>query len=219
MTSNAPSEDIPYSKPPPKLRPSKSLSPHSIRSSLPDLSRIIPLQASSPWFKFKLFVLQSKVLESGVGVVLGKAFQEFVRSFLNDLLAPPILYFVSDKAPFRFIVIKQGRTKQKRYRTVEEAAFDGALTINYGRFGHSCVNFFVVGLSVYYFLNVMKTFFQSQLEHSRKCPFCISDIPVEATRCSQCTSHVDPVTPKDRTSASWKDARKAFMDPQQTSKE
>ncbi|TPX76618.1 hypothetical protein CcCBS67573_g02120 [Chytriomyces confervae] len=90
MTSTTEDTPTAYSKPP-KLRPSKSLSPHSIRSSLPDLSRIIPLQASSPWFKFKLFVLQSKVLESGVGVVLGKAFQEFGSS---DSVFP-------DKAPFR----------------------------------------------------------------------------------------------------------------------
>ncbi|KAI8618772.1 hypothetical protein BC830DRAFT_1078982 [Chytriomyces sp. MP71] len=120
--------------------------------SLPDLSKLMH-ETASPWYKFKLFVLQTKVLESGVGVVLGKAFQEFVRSFLNDLLAPPILYIFQNNATQRFLVIKQGRTPKRRYRTVEEAGFDGALTINYGKFGHSCVNFFVVGLSVYYFLN------------------------------------------------------------------
>ncbi|KAI8622634.1 hypothetical protein BC830DRAFT_1162722 [Chytriomyces sp. MP71] len=119
-------------------------------------------ETASPWYKFKLFVLQTKVLESGVGVVLGKAFQEFVRSFLNDLLAPPFLYIFQNKATQRFLVIKQGRTPKRRYRTVEEAVFDGALTINYGKFGHSCVNFFVVGLSVYYFLNGERQFMVSE---------------------------------------------------------
>ncbi|TPX76619.1 hypothetical protein CcCBS67573_g02121 [Chytriomyces confervae] len=46
----------------------------------------------------------------------------------------------------------------------------------------------------------------------------LSIAETEATRCSQCTSHVDPVTPKERTSSSWRDSKKASIDPQQTTK-
>ncbi|KAJ3071429.1 hypothetical protein HDU98_005358, partial [Podochytrium sp. JEL0797] len=128
------------------------------RRSLNDL--INPLQLADPWQEFKLFVVQTKILESGVGVVIGRAFQDCIKSFVNDLL----------------LILKQGRTK-KKYKTIEEAAFDGAITVNYGRFSHNVVNFLVVGLSVYYVLKGLKAFFKRNLTHLKKCAFCISEIP------------------------------------------
>ncbi|KAI9339093.1 hypothetical protein BDR26DRAFT_862613 [Obelidium mucronatum] len=175
----------------------------SVRKSFPDL--VVPQQFKDPWFQFKLFVVKTKILESGVGVVIGRAFQDCIKSFVNDLLVPPLLYFIPNTSTLRFIVIKQGRTR-KRYKTLEEAAFDGAITINYGRFSHNCVNFFVVGLSVYYLLKGVKAFFESNLSHLRKCPYCISEVPVEATRCSFCTSELDPIVTANSESRSRKNS-------------
>ncbi|KAJ3280275.1 hypothetical protein HDU79_011844, partial [Rhizoclosmatium sp. JEL0117] len=164
----------------------------TVRRSFPDLSpAALPHLVTDPWYKFKLFVVKTKILESGVGVVIGRAFQDCIKSFVNDLLVPPILAFIPNRSGMRFIVLKQGRTK-KRYKTIEEAVFDGAITINYGRFTHNCVNFFVVGVSVYYLLKAVKAFFENNLKHLRKCPYCVSEIPIEATRCSFCTSHLEP---------------------------
>ncbi|KAJ3170457.1 hypothetical protein HK101_011361 [Irineochytrium annulatum] len=101
--------------------------------------------ASAPmayWHEFKKFVLQTRVMETGVGVIVGRAFQS------------------------------------KIYRTVEEAFADGAVTLNYGRFAHQSVNFFAVGLSVYWFLRGG--------HDKRPCPECMQEIPVMARRCAFC---------------------------------
>jgi large conductance mechanosensitive channel len=173
------------------------------------------LKAITAWQQFKQFVIQTRVLETGVGVVIGKAFREVVKSFVNDVLVPPITYlFLSNDIRDLFILLKQGKTAGLRYRTLPEALRDGAITLNTGRFLRQGVNFFVVGLSVCYLLKgmptlhaihsllsltnrhktqVLKAFFSWSIktpfdQEQRHCPFCFSCIPMKATRCSFCTS-------------------------------
>ncbi|KAI9325877.1 hypothetical protein DFJ73DRAFT_868033 [Zopfochytrium polystomum] len=113
-----------------------------------------------------------------------------VRSFVNDLLVPPLSFVAGDTVRSRlFFVLKRGRTLGAKYRTLDEAAADGAITINIGRFGHNCFNFLVVGLAVYHLLRGLKAFFEFQVTiQTRKCPYCYSDIHELATRCAFCTA-------------------------------
>ncbi|KAJ3098944.1 hypothetical protein HDU97_003581 [Phlyctochytrium planicorne] len=162
------------------------------------------------WHEFKRFVIQTRVLETGVGVIVGRAFQEVVRSFVNDLFVPPIAVIAGDRVVNKFLILKPGRTKGKRFKTVEEAMADGAITLNYGRFVHQSINFLAVGLSVYWFLRglalrsflshlanvpaALKTFFEWRIDlHDRRpCPKCLSDIPKKAERCAFCAFDLPP---------------------------
>ncbi|KAJ3326695.1 hypothetical protein HDU76_012720 [Blyttiomyces sp. JEL0837] len=174
----------------------RSLSLAPIPGTVLNIVRILDhTNAMSFWHQFKAFIIQTRVLETGVGVIIGRAFQEVIRSFVNDLLVPPVAFVFGDRVMHKFVLLKHGRTPGMRYKTVEEALADGAITLNYGRFGHQSFNFFIVGLSVYYLLRALKTFFEWRisLTHTKKCLFCISDIHVDATRCAFCTAAVAPV--------------------------
>ncbi|KAJ3092605.1 hypothetical protein HDU96_002666 [Phlyctochytrium bullatum] len=146
------------------------------------------------WHEFKRFVIQTRVIDTGIGVIVGRSFQEVVRSFVNDLFVPPIAAMFGDRVVNKFLVLRRGRTKGKSYKTVEEALADGAITLNYGRFVHQSINFLIVGLSVYWFLRVLKNFFEWRIDtHDRRpCPKCLSEIPKKAERCAFCAYDVPP---------------------------
>ncbi|KAJ3219629.1 heme binding [Dinochytrium kinnereticum] len=173
--------------------------PNSVIDLLLDQVEAGPAKAPMAyWHQFKRFVIQTRVLETGVGVIVGRAFQEVVRSFVNDLFVPPIAAIAGDRVSNKFLVLRQGRTKGKKFKTVEEAFADGAITLNYGRFVHQSINFLAVGLSVYWFLRVLKNFFEWRADpHDRRpCPKCLSDIPKKAERCAFCGSDI-PVSNRD----------------------
>ena len=98
-----------------------------------------------------LTITKSRVLETGVGVIIGRAFQDMIRSFVNDILVPPLALIFGDRIVNLMFVLRRGRSGH-RPQSVEEAYAMGAITINYGRFIHQIMNFFTVGAAVYYFL-------------------------------------------------------------------
>jgi large conductance mechanosensitive channel len=130
-----------------------SLSPPTILPAKTIISLIVSKNpALSFWHEFKKFVIQTRVLETGVGVIIGRAFQDFIRSFVNDMLVPPIAYLSGGFVVNRFYILKPGRTKGHRLGSLEDAVADGAITLNYGRFGHQSLNFLTVGVATYFLL-------------------------------------------------------------------
>ena len=101
---------------------------------------------------------KTRVLETGVGIIIGRAFQDMIRSFVNDILVPPLSLLFGRRIVNLFWVLRQGKSK-RRPKTIETALADGAITLNYGRFIHQVVNFLTVGASVYYFLKGLRAFF------------------------------------------------------------
>ncbi|TPX64728.1 hypothetical protein SpCBS45565_g05676 [Spizellomyces sp. 'palustris'] len=155
------------------------------------------LEKTDAFFReFKLFVLQNRVLETGVGVIVGKAFQEFVRSFVNDVMIPPLTLVTGHRLINIFIVLRRGKTR-RRPKTIEEAVADGAVTVNLGRFIHQTLNFFTVGMAVYWFLRGLRWYFRLrvQLPDTKKCPFCLQDVALLASRCCFCTSMLSDSDP------------------------
>ncbi|KAI8927901.1 hypothetical protein BC831DRAFT_450915 [Entophlyctis helioformis] len=118
-----------------------------------------------------------------------------VRSFVNDMLVPPLALLMGDRVVNLFLLIRRGRSGRVP-QSVEEAAGDGAITVNYGRFLHQVLNFFTVGCAVFYLLRVVKAFFKWRIDmpqDKRTCPHCLSEIPVQAGRCAYCTQVLPPL--------------------------
>jgi large conductance mechanosensitive channel len=126
---------------------------------------------------FKIFLLRGNVVEMAVGIVIGAAFGAVVAGFVKDLLTP----FVG--------------------ALVKTPDFSGlAFTINgskflYGEFVNVTLSFILVAAAVYFFVVVpMNTLIARARKDApasaktRKCPECLSEIPLEARRCAFCTS-------------------------------
>ncbi|HTT98292.1 MAG TPA: large conductance mechanosensitive channel protein MscL [Rhizomicrobium sp.] len=95
--------------------------------------------------EFKKFAMRGNVIDLAVGVVIGAAFGAIVASLVKDIIMPPIGYAMGgiDFSNF-FIPLKGGQ-----YATLAEAQKAGAVTINYGVFLNTIINFLIVALSLF----------------------------------------------------------------------
>lgn len=147
--------------------------------------------------EFKEFALKGNVVDMAVGIVLGVAFGAIVKSLVDDLLMPPI-GLVLGSADFSnlFFIIKEGATPGP-FATLAEAHKAGAVTVNYGLFINTIVNFVIVAFALFLVIRNMNKLRRMtekpQAEAApttKECPYCLSSIAVKATRCPHCTSEL-----------------------------
>jgi large conductance mechanosensitive channel len=139
--------------------------------------------------EFKEFALRGNVIDLAVGFILGVAFSAIVTSLVNDVIMPP-LGLLLGKVDFAnlFINLSGGS-----YPTVAAAKAAGAVTINYGTFINTLINFILVALVMFMLvraMNRMKKPEAAPAVTTKACPYCYSEIPLKATRCPQCTSQL-----------------------------
>lgn len=142
--------------------------------------------------EFKKFAMQGNVLDMAVGIVLGMAFGKIVNSLVNDILMPP-LGFLLGEVDFSSLYLNLSSTS---YETLQAAQAAGAPTINFGVFINAVVNFLIIAFVLFLFIRQINRFRTPEEESksvepsTRECPYCLSSIPAEATRCSECTSEL-----------------------------
>jgi len=142
---------------------------------------------------FKEFVLRGNVMDLAVGVILGSAFGTIVKSLVNDVIMPPIgLLLGGVDFSNLFLLLKAG-SPTPPYTSLADAQSAGAVTVNYGVFVNATVSFLIVAFVI--FLLVRSVNRMTQKEEAapaepttKECPYCLSTIPIKATRCAQCTS-------------------------------
>lgn len=141
--------------------------------------------------EFRKFVARGNVIDLAVGIVIGAAFTTVVKSFVDDILMPPIGR-ITGGVDFSnlFINLSEGS-----YSSLAEAREAGAATINYGLFLNNVISFLIVAFAV--FLLVQSYSRLRTLEEAappapteKECPFCRMRIPREASRCGHCTSEL-----------------------------
>ncbi len=139
--------------------------------------------------EFKEFAMRGNVIDMAVGIIIGAAFGKIVSSFVGDVLMPPI-GLILGKVDFSNLFIN---LSGKSYATVAEAKTAGAATLNYGVFLNTVIDFVIVAFAVFLLvrqINRMKR--QPEVAPAvpttRECVYCLSSIPVKATRCPHCTS-------------------------------
>jgi large conductance mechanosensitive channel len=145
--------------------------------------------------EFKEFVLRGNVVDMAVGIIIGAAFGTIVASLVGDIIMPPIGLLLGgvDFANF-FILLKVG-SPSAPYASLADAQAAGAVTINYGVFINAVVSFLVVALVMFLLIrsiNRLKREEEAPLAEptTKECPFCLSTIPIKATRCAHCTSEL-----------------------------
>jgi large conductance mechanosensitive channel len=142
------------------------------------------------WKEFREFAARGNVIDLAVGVIIGAAFGKIITSLVDDVVMPPIGMILGGVDFTNKFLALNG----VHYGTLAEAKAAAAPTINYGNFVNAVVQFLIVAFVVFMMvrqINRLKTPAPTPAAaESRDCPFCVSRIPVKATRCPHCTSQV-----------------------------
>lgn len=145
------------------------------------------------WEEFKKFAIQGSVLDLAVGVIIGAAFGKIVTSLVDDVIMPPIGYLLGGVDFSNLFVSLSGKT----YESLAAAKAAGAPTWNMGVFINTVINFLIVAGAVFLFIVKPANRLRAQTPPpppgpptTKDCPYCLSTIPIKATRCPHCTSEV-----------------------------
>jgi large conductance mechanosensitive channel len=139
--------------------------------------------------EFKEFAVKGNVIDLAVGIILGVAFGAIVSSLVNDIIMPPIGLLLG-KINFSDLFINLSGTA---YTSLKAAKDAGAATINYGVFLNAVINFIIVAFVVFLLVkqvNRMKKQPAPAEPNTKECKYCLSSIPLKATRCPHCTSQL-----------------------------
>jgi large conductance mechanosensitive channel len=145
--------------------------------------------------EFKSFAMRGNVVDMAVGIIIGVAFGTIVNSLVKDVIMPPIGLALG-KVDFSnlFVVLKQGAVPPP-YASVADAAKAGAVSINYGLFVNTIINFVIVAFAVFMLISMVnkaKSRVQppaaAAVPTTKACPYCLSTIPIKATKCAFCTA-------------------------------
>jgi large conductance mechanosensitive channel len=141
---------------------------------------------------FRDFIMRGNVMDLAVAVIIGAAFTKVVNSLVDDIIMPPIgLLLGNVDFTNAFVLLKEGTKAAAPYATLADAKAAGAATLNYGLFISTIVTFLIVGFVVYLMVKSLTRLGPKKAEApatTRDCPYCLSKIPLKATKCAFCTA-------------------------------
>jgi large conductance mechanosensitive channel len=140
--------------------------------------------------EFKKFVMRGNVLDLAVGVIIGVAFGKIVTSLVNDIIMPPIGLILGNVDFANLYINLSGGS----YESLKAAKDAGAATINYGLFLNAVIEFLIVALVVFLLVRALNKLIAPPPAPApaptKECPYCLTAVPVKATRCPACTSEL-----------------------------
>lgn len=145
--------------------------------------------------EFKAFIMRGNVMDLAVGVIIGGAFQGIINSLVNDIIMP-IITLITGGIDFNNWFISLNGTHYDSLKAAQEAK---AATLNYGTFLTVVINFILMAFVIFLLVKTMNKLNEKALKNKEKqpapvttktCPYCKTDIPLEATRCPHCTSEL-----------------------------
>lgn len=145
------------------------------------------------WKEFKEFAIKGNAVDMAVGIIIGAAFGAIVKSLVDDVIMPPIGLLLGN-VDFKdlFLVLREGTTVGP-YLSLAQAKAAAAVTLNYGIFINVAISFLIVTFAVFLLVKAINKLKKEEKEaepKSKDCPYCLSSIPIKATRCAHCTSEV-----------------------------
>lgn len=144
--------------------------------------------------EFKEFAIKGNVTDMAVGVIIGAAFGKIITSLVNDIVMPPLGKLVGG-INFSDLYISLDPQKTEGIISLAKAKETGAALIAYGQFLNTVFDFLLVALSIFAVIKIINNLKRKQPvpmeDPTRKtCPFCISSIALQATRCAYCTAEL-----------------------------
>lgn len=149
--------------------------------------------------EFQTFIMRGNVIDMAVGVIIGGAFQKIISSLVDDIIMPLISCITGGIDFTNWFLPLDG----SHYKTLGAAKEAGAATLNYGTFLTVIINFLLMAIVIFLFVKVMNNLAHKLSHHeaaeeaaapaTKVCPFCKTEIAVDATRCPNCTSVLEEV--------------------------
>ena len=137
--------------------------------------------------EFRDFIARGNVLDLAVAVIIGAAFGKIVTSLVEGIIMPPI-GMVLGRVDFANLFID---LSGQHPASLADAQVRGLPVIAYGVFINDLVSFVIIAFVIFLIVKaVNRSKRQEKVELTKQCPYCWSSIPVEATRCSGCTSEL-----------------------------
>lgn len=143
--------------------------------------------------EFKTFIMRGNVMDLAVGVIIGGAFQAIVNSLVNDIIMPVIALCTKGIDFTNWFVALDGGN----YETLAAAQEAGAAVISYGMFISAILNFLIMAIVIFALVKgINKVAEKSKKPEevveaaptTKVCPYCKSEIAIDATKCPHCTS-------------------------------
>ncbi len=130
--------------------------------------------------EFKEFAMRGNVIDLAVGVIIGGAFKGIVDSLVNDVVSPLI-----------------GLVAKKDFSTLVFTIL--GVEVHYGAFITAVINFVIMAFVIFLFVKLMNSLSAIgkkeevivEAATTKICPFCKSEIAIDATRCAHCTSSLE----------------------------
>lgn len=156
--------------------------------------------------EFKAFALKGNVIDLAIGVIIGGAFGKIVTSLVNDVIMPLVGLFTGNINYSNMFVVLKGIPDGVTVVTAEDAKKLNLPTLNYGAFLTQVIDFLIMALVIFFFIKLIshlskltekvipggaKKDVPPPPKTTKICPFCCSEIKIEATRCPHCTSQLD----------------------------
>jgi len=125
---------------------------------------------------FKKFAFKGNVVDLAVGVIIGGAFGKIVSGIVDFLVMPVVS-----------AVLPSGNWKELKWVLKEAAKPEDVVAVKYGALAGTVLDFFVISIVLFI---VMSRIFKKKDEAPtiKECPFCLSEIPIKATKCRACTA-------------------------------
>lgn len=143
--------------------------------------------------EFKAFIMRGNVIDLAVGVIIGGAFQAIVNSLVNDIIMPVITLATKGVDFTNWFIALDGN----EYATLAAAQEAGASVLSYGNFISAIINFIIMAFVIFFLVkainkvaSIKKKPEEEAAPTTKVCPFCKSEISIDAVKCPHCTSDI-----------------------------
>lgn len=137
--------------------------------------------------EFKEFAVKGNAIDLAVGVIIGGAFGKIVTSLVSDIFMPIITLITGNKRFETLFIALDG----KKYDSIEIANAAGVATVNYGIFISNIVDFLIIAFVIFLFIKQINRFKKKPAVvpvTTKECPYCRTNIHLEASKCPNCTA-------------------------------
>lgn len=143
--------------------------------------------------EFREFIARGNVIDLAVAVVIGAAFGKIVTSLVEGIIMPPVGVLTGgiDFASLFYVL----DTAKGIPASLADAKAKGIAVIAYGQFINDLINFLIIAFVIFLIVKQYNRLKSKQAAPAaapttKDCPYCLSSIPLKATRCAYCTSEL-----------------------------
>jgi len=142
--------------------------------------------------EFKEFAMRGNVVDMAVGIIIGAAFGKIVSSLVADVIMPPIGLLMGSVDFSDLFINLSGQD----YPSLADAKEAGAPTVNIGVFINTVLDFVIVAFAIFLLIRAINQLKRKEeapppAPKTKDCPFCLSSVPIKATKCAHCTSELE----------------------------